>query len=452
MLTRLLPLAVALCAALPAATAGEKAPPRTGPDDDFLFDEGLIRATDTKVEKIPANPAASEGLEAREGWSLAAWEDRGTLAKVPDPNKAGNTLLRLSTEGGKMGKSGAVIGNVMLPAETGFMTVSVCNPGDAPVKIALGLFQFGDLYYETSARDLPPGGWQVLRFDLAATDFKCAASNWKYAAALPKRVPVRTTVLLLIGDGRKVAVFYDGVSLDSMKLPELRNGAVVQFGKEPATGQYAGYVASASAQEFTVASDAPAKPADRELQLQARSGGKTPEAYYFEFVDRSVFRQLMPGDAVQVGWCLLGGARRASWINLVAQFPRKGRIVGRVRSADASRGSVELEMTAVPAGYQYMTGKVLAARMPLNSAGAPDPERAALMKLVKAGMQIEIDYEHSAEYGVLIRSLRLPGGGELAPPPAPAPTPAPPPPPVPAPPPPAPKDPGPEKPGGDSDY
>ena len=191
----------------------------------------------------------------------------------------------------------------------------------------------------------------------------------------------------------------------------------MQFGKEPATGQYAGYVAAASVLEFTVASDVPAKPADRELLLQARSGGKTSEAYYYEFVDRSIFRQLMPGDSVQVGWCMLGGARRASWINLVGQFPRTGRIAGKVRSADAGRGSLELEMATVPAGYQYMVGKVLATRMPLNSAGVPDPERAELMKRVKPGMQAEIEYEHSAEYGVLIRSLKFPGSEAPAPPP-----------------------------------
>jgi hypothetical protein len=434
MLTRGLLLA-AIFLVPPAVLAGEKAPPPAEPDDDFLFDRGLARPAETKVEKTPANPAASEGLEAREGWSLAVWEDKGQLAKLPDPNKPGNTVLRLATEGGKMGKSGAVIGNVALPAETGAMTVSACNPGREPVKISIGFFTFGDVYYEASARELPPGEWKVLKFDLAAADFKCAATKWQHTAVLPKRVPVRTTVLLLIGDGKKVVAFFDGVSLDCLKVPELKTGAVVQFGKEPATGQYAGYVASASAQEFTVASDAPAaKPADRELLLQARSGGKTSEAYYYEFVDRSVFRQLMPGDSVQVGWCMLGGARRASWINLVAQFPRSGRITGKVRSADAGRGSLELEMATVPAGYQYMVGKAISTRMPLNSAGAPDPERVELMKRVKAGMQAEIEYEHSSEYGVLIRSLKFPGSE------APAPTP------------PAKEPPKPEKPKDDPDY
>jgi hypothetical protein len=416
-------LFAAIALALPVVSipsAGEKAAPRADSDDDFLFDEGLVGAAGAKAERVPANPGASEGLESREGWRLAEWEDRGELAKLPDPNKPGNTILRLATEGGKMGKSGAVIGNVMLPAETGCVTVSAYNPGGGQVKIALGLFLFGEVYYETAPQALAPGGWQVLKFDLAAADFKCAASKWQHTTALPKRVPVRSTVLLLFGGDKKAAVFYDGVSLDCLKLPELRVGAPLQFGREPAKGAYAGYVASVSANELRAASDTPPTPAEREMTFRARRGGSAPEAYYQEFLDRSVFRQLMPGDVVQVGWCDVAGARCVSWINLVHRFPRTGRLSGKVRSVEPDRGGLELEMTAVPDGHPYMIGKVLEARMPLNSGGVPDPERAALLKRVRAGMGAEIEYEHSSEYGVLIRSLKLPGGE--------GPSPAPPPP------------------------
>jgi hypothetical protein len=438
-------LLAAVFLALPAALAGEGVPAPPAADDfydDFLFDRGLTAAAETGAEKIPANPAAAEGLESREGWRLAEWEDKGQLAKLPDPNSAGNTLLRLATGGGKLGKSGAVIGNVMLPAETGFMTVSACNPGEAPVKIALGFFLFGEVYYETAPQELPPGGWKVLRFDLSARDFKTQATKWQHTTFLPKRVPVRNTVLLLFGEGKKAAVFCDAVSMDCLKLPELRPGTTVQLGKEAARSTYAGYVAAASAQGLTLVNDQTARPADRELRLAARSGGSTPEAWYLEFIDRSILRQLMPGDAVQVGWCTVGNARCVSWINLARQFPRIGRLAGRVRSADQKQLALEIELTAVPAGFEYMTGKVLLVRIPPKAAGAivADPERAAQLKRAKPGVAVEVEYEHTAEYGVLARTLKLPGA-EAEPPSPPPPHP-----------PDGPKEKEPVKPGGDSDF
>ncbi len=390
--------------------------------DDFLRDEGLVSAADAGAEKTPPNPTASEGLEAREGWCLAAWEDPGALAKLPDPNKAGNTLLRLATGGGRMGKSGAVLGNTMLPADSGAMTVEAFNPGAGPVKVALGFFLFDERYFETSPQVLPPGQWRTLRFDLGAPDFKCAASKWLHTTKLPARMPMRRTCLLLFGEGRKAAVFYDGVRMDCLQVPELKAGAVVQLGGDQARGALAGTIVSASSQELAVLDAAPTGAAGREVTLRARHGGSGEDHWRQEFFDRAVFRQLMPGDQVQVGWIDLKGERRVAWLGLVRQFPRTGRIAGKVARADAARGSLEVELAAAPAGFEPVAGRKLALVLPPAEGTEAKAELAGALKRLRPGAQVEVEYEHSAEYGVLIRSLKA-AGAEPAPPAAKAPEP-----------------------------
>ena len=388
------------CCAWPAA-AGEVG-------DDFLRDEGLTSAVEAGAEKTPPNPAASEGLEAREGWCLAAWEDPGALAKLPDPNKAGNTLLRLATDGGKMGKSGAVLGNTMLPAESGAMTVEAFNPGAGPVKVALGFFMFDDRYFETSPQVLPPGQWRTLRFDLGAPDFKCAASKWQHTTKLPARTPMRRTCLLLFGEGRKAAVFYDGVRMDCLQVPELKSGTVVQLGGEQARKQAAGCVLEASSREVKFLNSAPTGAADREIALRARSGGGAGR-WCQEFFDRAILRQLMPGDQVQAGWSDMHGPYCVSWINLLQQFPRSGSVAGKVARIDGVHRMFEVELSRAPIGYQYMIGRKFPLVLPPKEGSATTDELAAIFAKLRPGIEIEAEYQHSPEYGVLVRSLKAAG-------------------------------------------
>ena len=154
---------------------------------DSKFQEDARRIV-AEVGKLPPSPAAArEGLEAADGWKLADWEDPGASRRI-EIGRGGNAMMHLSTAGGPKGKTALVMIRDMSLAEKGAMRLTAYNPGAAPVRLAVAFwFSDGWVYYESQARDIEPGAWKELTFDLASSNFKTESSKWKYNAALWKR-------------------------------------------------------------------------------------------------------------------------------------------------------------------------------------------------------------------------------------------------------------------------
>jgi hypothetical protein len=170
--------------------------------------------------RIPRSPAKEEGLESADGWKPASWEDAAELKRVSD-ERAGNSLLVLSTTGGEKGKCAAVFTRDLRLAPEGTLRAAVYNHGSRAIKaaVAFWLSESSWVYYESRAQAVPVGKWTVLSFDLNAADYKTASSKWKHNASLWKREETKQLALLVYHGGGGARVILDGLTVDQAPAP-----------------------------------------------------------------------------------------------------------------------------------------------------------------------------------------------------------------------------------------
>ncbi len=176
--------------------------------------------------EIPASPAKADGLEALKGWRAARWADLA-LCRQFTVKKTKRTILYLATGGGKKGKAAAGRGHELVLAEKGALKLCVYNRGAAPVKVSVALWigKRPTHYYETPAREVAVGKWQKLSFDLAAKDYKSAASRWKYSAGLGKERRLQRLSVLLYHGNKASRVLIDGLTVDGKPVPKRKPSA-----------------------------------------------------------------------------------------------------------------------------------------------------------------------------------------------------------------------------------
>ncbi len=169
---------------------------------------------------VPASGAKQNGLEAKEGWSAAEWADLA-LCRQFKVAKTEHTLLYLATGGGKQGKAAALLGTRLLLAEEGAIKVQVYNRSPAAVKVAVAMWLGRrGIYFESPARAAAVGKWQELKFDLAASDYKTAASKWQHKATLGKDRRLNRVAVLLYHNGKLCRILIDGLTIDSKEPPK----------------------------------------------------------------------------------------------------------------------------------------------------------------------------------------------------------------------------------------
>ncbi|MHC4916281.1 MAG: hypothetical protein ACYTGB_12395 [Planctomycetota bacterium] len=213
-------LTAALCAAGCAPTGEAPAPGSAAkkPDPEAAKQHG--RLLFDIYNRLPESPAKSEGLEGAKGWKAAGWEDPATFQLITD-NKAGKSMLLLSTEGGKQGKVGAVLTGDLRLAPSGALRVCVYNHGVRTVRMAVAFwFADGWVYYESRPREAPPRRWVEMEFDLNGADYKTKSNGWKHTARLWKREETKQLALLVYHGGGPARLIIDGLTVDRAPAPK----------------------------------------------------------------------------------------------------------------------------------------------------------------------------------------------------------------------------------------
>ena len=178
---------------------------------------------------LPKSPAAAEGLEASAPWKALNWANPAELSVVTE---GGNVLMRLKAAGGKFDKVALSAVDKLSLAEKGEAAFHIYNPARKSLSIAFGVFVTQDrVYYESPAVEVGTG-WKEVKFDLAASSYKCDSSKWEYKAALWKREDVRELVLLFYESGPFEAAV-DGFRINLAPAPPAAPPAKVE--PKPAT-------------------------------------------------------------------------------------------------------------------------------------------------------------------------------------------------------------------------
>jgi hypothetical protein len=165
------------------------------------------------LRSIPGVVGEGVGLEDASGWAAAEWADPVRF-ELLSGRLTGRRVLRVVTSGGSNGKSCVLLARPLALAEKGSARVLAFNRGPVAVNVALALwFGPGFTYYESRARELPPGKWIELRFDLASADWKTASSEWKHTATLWKREDTRQAGVIWYHAGQTGELLIDGLTL-----------------------------------------------------------------------------------------------------------------------------------------------------------------------------------------------------------------------------------------------
>jgi hypothetical protein len=169
---------------------------------------------------LPQRSYKAEGLEARNGWKPAAWEDKSYL-KILRDHKADDVILFFEGQGGKKGKNALEFVANMKLAKKGSLQISFYNYNHQDVKVAAAFwFSNSWVYYESLPQTVAGRKWTRLSFDLAASSYKTPSSKWKHNCGLWKREQMKKMALLVYHGGQPVKLILDGIVLDQQTAAE----------------------------------------------------------------------------------------------------------------------------------------------------------------------------------------------------------------------------------------
>jgi hypothetical protein len=173
------------------------------------------------VKTLPPNPRSiTDGLVRVRNWKALNWANPADVAPWRKKKSGDDVVLVVTLKGGKGDKT-AVSRPVGIVADAkGQLRMDVYNGGPKGVEIAFAVFASVDrVYSESVAKKLKPG-WNRVAFDLSASTFKSAASEWKNNTKLWGAGDVRELAILFYSD-KPTAFAIDGIEVDG-KVTETR--------------------------------------------------------------------------------------------------------------------------------------------------------------------------------------------------------------------------------------
>lgn len=156
--------------------------------------------------------AEDNGFEAAEEWSLQKWGNKGSVER--ESGLDGDVRIRLTSEAGEKDKTAIRLENKMDLASWKTFAFDVFNTRTEPVTVAAA-FTTGTewAYYESKAVKIDQG-WNRIEIDLASSEFKTQATEWKFEAKI-QNISKTTHIFLIVYNGKKEAeVIFDNIGFE----------------------------------------------------------------------------------------------------------------------------------------------------------------------------------------------------------------------------------------------
>ncbi len=155
----------------------------------------------TFLKRIPANPVSGtpDGLARSRDWKVLDWGNPAEVSPWKWRSAADDVALVVKIDGGKLDKTALARQLKLAVAENGKLRMTIYNATMRHLPMAIAVFTSVDRVYFEGKRKILRPGWNRLIYDLTASDFKCASSEWKHTAAIWGKDDVRELVLLFYG-------------------------------------------------------------------------------------------------------------------------------------------------------------------------------------------------------------------------------------------------------------
>ncbi|MCX7805912.1 MAG: hypothetical protein N3A38_12080 [Planctomycetota bacterium] len=173
----------------------------------------LSRLSDECAKLPPSGREEIDGLESR-GWVREDFGNPGAAFILP-AGRLDKRMLVLCFNSGEKDKTG--FGRILDLAarDDGKLAMAVYNPSDAPITISIALTTGPDhIWHESKPVELKVG-WNAVELALDATDYKTAASGWKYTSAIANKGELRGVFIVVNNARREGHIFVDGITLDT---------------------------------------------------------------------------------------------------------------------------------------------------------------------------------------------------------------------------------------------
>ena len=153
------------------------------------------------LKKIPANPVSGtpDGLARSRDWKVLDWANPAEISPWKWRRAADDVALVVKLDGGRLDKTAISRQLKLAVAEKGTLRMDVYNATMRHLPVAIAVYTSVDRVYFESKRRLLRPGWNRVVYELTASDFKCASSEWKHTAAIWGKDDVREIVLLFYG-------------------------------------------------------------------------------------------------------------------------------------------------------------------------------------------------------------------------------------------------------------
>lgn len=174
--------------------------------------------SETFLKSLPPNPlSAQEGLEKLSlTWRGSKWYNPTQVVIWPYPETKKNRVILAKLSKGPKDKA-VIIGktNLSLNASKVFY-MDVYNSTDVVIPVALGLKTGPDAHYYESISQPAKHGWNHLRFDLTASNYKTSTTGWQHTSKLENTKDVSEIIILFYYSGEaEVAIDCIGDNADN---------------------------------------------------------------------------------------------------------------------------------------------------------------------------------------------------------------------------------------------
>jgi hypothetical protein len=178
------------------------------------------------VKALPPNPLAGpDGLERDRDWRPLTWDNPCSASVWKRAEGAADVVLVVGLEGGESDKAGVSRSVSLSFAETGTLRMDVYNPTSRRIPVAFAVFSSVDRVYSESKAGNAGPGWNRLEFDLGASTFKTAASEWRHTAKLWGPEDIVELVILFYDDGADMLAV-DRLEVDAEPRAPAADGAI----------------------------------------------------------------------------------------------------------------------------------------------------------------------------------------------------------------------------------
>jgi len=188
----------------PVAKAPDNAEPPKDPD-------GGAKPPDQAPQPQPAKAEpARDGMEASTLWQIEQWGNAATCEVVTDPKD--NKILNVAWTQKDKDKVALRMNADMNLTDKAKVTFDVFNNSTAPTQICMAFNTLPNYqFFESVAFPTPLKKWETITIDLAAKNFKCAATNWKYVSEIGNKESVKDIFILIYNQNPAGAMFIDNI-------------------------------------------------------------------------------------------------------------------------------------------------------------------------------------------------------------------------------------------------